>query len=240
MYSEATTKLSLSSYTKFPYVGVIVAKIVSKGAHPMAGDATKKIPANWHVVEVEYILDGKTAKSTVICGGTHYEVGNLVAYIPVGELYKDKVAVKKDMKGVVSEGVIMGALECGVKLPPLPTPPEDEEKEEKEKDSGKAGKGKGKKKNNKKKKKKQVKDMRIYLIDEFYPDAKVGDKLTEIGRINANDDESGLLKKDKLFMSGMDVVELWKQYVSEQQNVLKAIEGMTFLWNRILCQFGKF
>merc|ERR1712154_6913 len=132
----------MGSYTKFPYVGVIVAKIVSKGAHPMAGDATKKIPANWHVVEVEYILDGKTAKSTVICGGTHYEVGNLVAYIPVGERYKDKVAVKKDMKGVVSEGVIMGALECGVKLPPLPQPASEQKEEKEEEAPSESGGGK--------------------------------------------------------------------------------------------------
>merc|ERR1712087_406797 len=112
--------------------------------------------------EVEYQLSGKTMKSTVICGGSHYEVGNLVAYVPVGERYKDKIAVKKDMKGVVSEGVIMGALECGVKLPALPRDESEQKEEVSSKKKGKKGK---------KQKKKPVKDMRIYLVDGLYPKA---------------------------------------------------------------------
>jgi len=208
--------------------------VVSKGPHPMAGDAAKKIPANWNVVEVEYSLNGKVLKSTVICGGTHYKVGNLVAYVPVGERYKDKIAIKKDMKGVVSEGVIMGALECGVKLPPLPQPESEQKEEAKEEEKEDGGKKSKKSKKKKKQKKKAIKDMRIYLIDEFHPNAKIGDKLTEIGRLDP--DQDAMLKADKLFMAGKDVVELWKQYVTEQQNVLKAIEGgdeeLVALWMR--------
>ena len=230
-YAEAVTKLTLSSYTKFPYPGVIVAKILSINKHPNADNAEKKIPKNWNVVQVEYIdKDGNNQKSTVICGGTQYNVGNLVAYVPVGQKYKDKIAIKKDMKGVLSEGVIMGAKEVGVTLPALPkveevkddnkAPENENENNEQQENKGKKGKKK-KKKKQKKKKAAPVKDQRIYLVDEFYPNAKIGDKLTELGKYDENQG---------------DVVELWQKYIKEQQNVLKLIEEgdekMVNLWMR--------
>eukprot|EP01084_Bolivina_argentea_P077671 140922_1 len=109
-YALAVEMLTLSTYTAFPYIGVVIGKILTKEKH--------KHNNKWNVVTVEYSLSPSKI-ATVVCGGTHYNIGNLIAYIPIGFKYKDKIAEKKDMKGIISEGVIMGACELGVKLPPL-------------------------------------------------------------------------------------------------------------------------
>merc|ERR1712129_451115 len=119
-YTQSVSKLTLSTYTRFPFEDVIVGKIMSKEKHP----SNEK----WNVCKVKYATDGNVKEATVVCGGTHYEIGNAIAYVPVGGMYKGKIAIAKDMKGVMSEGVIMGASEMGVKLPPLPK--ENEQKEE--------------------------------------------------------------------------------------------------------------
>jgi len=225
-YADATNKLTLASYTKYPYQGVVVAKVLSIAKHPESENVAQKIPASWHVVRVEYGASGEQA--TVICGGTDYNVGNLVAYVPVGQRYKDKLAEAKDMKGVTSHGVIMGALELGIKLPPKPTPKPAAEQvsavveEDEKKDDKKTKKKKNKKNKNASNAGNNIaKDNRIFLVDQFHSNAKVGDALTELGKYNTKLD---------------DVVKIWKTYVAEQQEVLKKLEAgdaqLLALWQR--------
>jgi len=137
-------------------------------------------------------------------------------------MYKGKIAIAKDMKGVMSEGVIMGASELGVKLPPLPKQNEQKEEEKVEEETNKKSKKK-KKKKKQKKKTKIAKDQRIYLVDEFFPNAAIGDALTELG------------KRTK-YANVDNVVALWKQYVAEQKATLKKIEegdvALVALWKR--------
>lgn len=66
LYAEANDMLDLSQLTKYPYDGVVAARVVSIDAHP-----APNAPKNWHVCQVEY-GEGRTA--TVVCGGTGYTV----------------------------------------------------------------------------------------------------------------------------------------------------------------------
>lgn len=115
LYSKSVDVLDIRNYTTLPYPQVIAAKVLSKEKHP-APDA----PANWHVVTLQIGEDTKTEDgtivpntATVVCGGAGYEVGDMVAYLPVGKKLSKKmgVVVEKDMKGVTSCGVMLADAE---------------------------------------------------------------------------------------------------------------------------------
>lgn len=211
-YSKAVTALDLSFYTKLPFPGVIVARVVSVSNHPHA-----ESPADWHVVEVDGGIHSNGVQ-TVICGGTEYNVNDLVAYVPVGEKYKGKIAVSKDMKGVISNGVIMSAVELEFELPNINVNNQviDEIKEEKVE--------KGKKKKKKKKKSKKKVDERIFLVQHFYPNAKIGDSIIDVG--------SYKIKRENKKES---IEEMWKRYHFEQREILQKMENgdkvICNLWN---------
>jgi tRNA-binding EMAP/Myf-like protein len=108
MYSAAVEALDLAVLTKYPFPNVVPAKVLSIEKHP-AADA----PPNWHVVKLQ--VDAAGAEATVVCGGKGYNVGDLVAYTPVGAPIKGKLTVEpKDMKGVLSAGIMMAAKELGI------------------------------------------------------------------------------------------------------------------------------
>jgi len=115
MYSRATFMSDLRTFTEFALDPredgpVVVGQVLSKEPHPSE--------PSFNICEVDY----GEGKSIVVCGGTDYNVGDKVGYIPVGGKYKKKDVVVKAKKGVGSEGVIMGALELGVDLGPMPMP----------------------------------------------------------------------------------------------------------------------
>jgi len=111
-YSKSVEELSMATYTSTPFPGVYAAKVISVADHPDSAS-----PPNWHVVVVE--MD---QQYTVVCGGIGYKVGDMVAYIPCGQKVKGKLVEPKDMKGVLSHGIIVARKELG--LPPLKTPEE--------------------------------------------------------------------------------------------------------------------
>jgi len=177
LYTRANKMVSLSTYTIFPERTLIIAQVKEIQPHP--NDEKLK------VVTVDF---GK-GTSKVVCGGTDYQVGDKIVYCPLGGIYKGKEAVEKDIRGVVSRGVIMGALEMGVTLDKLksthqrfgfivrPLTIPENPKEEPEVEAG------GKKKKKKKKKKSKapaVKDSRILILPKV---AKIGQSIIEFGRI---------------------------------------------------------
>lgn len=106
LYQEAVELLSLDTMTKFPYPGVEVAKVVSIEAHP-----DPAAPQNWHKVGLAWGNPEAPNQSTVICGGAGYQVGDSVAYYPVGAKLKGVEIAPKDMQGVMSEGVMLALRE---------------------------------------------------------------------------------------------------------------------------------
>ncbi len=113
LYTQAVLLLDLSVYTSLPYKVVIAGKVLSKDPHP-ASDA----PANWNVVKLQIAPDDDSKQSesshvTVVCGGKGYNVGDMVAYLPVGKKLTKKQGViePKDMKGVMSYGMILAEAE---------------------------------------------------------------------------------------------------------------------------------
>jgi arginyl-tRNA synthetase len=108
LYTKAVDLLDISTYTSMPWPMVIAAKVIAKGPHP-----DPEAPANWHLCTVETDEAGSTA--TVVCGGTGYEVGDYVAYLPVGAKLTKKMGIiaPKDMRGVASSGVMLAESELG-------------------------------------------------------------------------------------------------------------------------------
>jgi arginyl-tRNA synthetase len=108
-YTEAVAELDLEEFTSLPYPGLISAKVLRVEPHSAQG-----VPANWRVVQLGVGAD-KTAE--VVCGGTGYRIGDIVAYAPVGARFNNAVVQPKDMKGVVSHGVMVAYHEVGAKSP---------------------------------------------------------------------------------------------------------------------------
>ena len=96
--------------------------MVSIEPHP-AADA----PKNWHKVTVK-IGESKEQHFEVVCGGEGYAIGDRVAYVPVGSRIERKLVEPKDMKGVVSSGVMLAYRELGLETPPhlIPKPAQEE------------------------------------------------------------------------------------------------------------------
>lgn len=199
MYSEAVNLIDLSTLTKYPYVGVIGAEVISVADHP-AADA----PANWHVVTVAAGKD----ELVVVCGGAGYKVGDIVAYMPVGQKTAKGVdVVPKDMKGVTSNGIMLARRELG--LPSLPKPKAEAAPAE----QGKKKKGK---------KAKKAPDNDIFILP---PGTPAGMALTEVGRLPNVD-----------IPEGSTVIEENKSRVEGVRACLKGMEAedpeLCALWNK--------
>lgn len=175
-YSKAVQKLNLEVLTSLPFQDIFAAKVLSKDPHP-AEDA----PKNWHLCKVQLATD---KIFDVVCGGDGYNAGDIIAYVPVGAKYKGKIVEPRDMKGIASNGVIMGRGELG--MAPLPKPVTEEvkapepvpEPEPEPAQKGKKGK-KGKKK--KAKKPKKVVDHGIFVLPA---DTEIGKELAEVGALD--------------------------------------------------------
>uniref|UniRef100_A0A7S0GU64 arginine--tRNA ligase n=1 Tax=Amorphochlora amoebiformis TaxID=1561963 RepID=A0A7S0GU64_9EUKA len=205
MYSTAVSELALGNLTDLPFPNVIAAKVLEVKDHP-AADA----PKNWHVVTVQI---GKDTKKTVVCGGRAYKVGDFVGYLPVGSRLKNKEIVEKDMKGILSCGVMLGYTEMGLSEPADPKPEKkaEEKVEEKVEETkvGKKKKKKGKGGGGKKSKKQKIKlPSKIYIVDPIY-NPTPGVSLPELGK-TAKDIE--------------DVVAEIKKRNTEVGDLLRAME----------------
>jgi arginyl-tRNA synthetase len=109
-YSKAVELLEPKNYTKYPFPSVVAGKVLSINKHP-----NEKAPANWHVCTIDYgAADGSVA--TVVCGGSGYEVNDVVAYLPVGAKLNIKMGVigVADKMGVGSHGVMLAERELGL------------------------------------------------------------------------------------------------------------------------------
>lgn len=101
LYRKADEWLDFKLLTEYPYPGVLSAKVMSKAQHPEN--------PKWSVVE----LETSQGAETVVCGGTDYSVGDMVAHAPVGIRFGGRLLEEKDMKGVTSRGMICGEKELG-------------------------------------------------------------------------------------------------------------------------------
>ncbi|MFH0947297.1 MAG: arginine--tRNA ligase [Planctomycetota bacterium] len=100
MYSEADRLLHLSTLTSAPHPNVLTAKVLSLEPHPCDGKL--------RVVRVDAGADGE---QTVVCGGTGFEVGDLVAYARVGAKIGKRRVDRIEKGGVASEGMICSEAE---------------------------------------------------------------------------------------------------------------------------------
>tara|TARA_B100000749_G_C18450136_1_gene476046 strand:+ start:3344 stop:5464 length:2121 start_codon:yes stop_codon:yes gene_type:complete len=102
LYVKATEMLDFSLLTRAPHLGIISAQIESIDSHPQVD--------KWKVLKVN---DG-TQVHQVVCGGTGFQMGDFVAYAPVGERVAGREVQSVDKKGVSSEGVICSEKEISI------------------------------------------------------------------------------------------------------------------------------
>ncbi|KAL9644034.1 hypothetical protein ABK040_005502 [Willaertia magna] len=101
LYTKGFYELDFNSWTKYPLIGYITAKIVKIEEHP----ANNK----WKVVTV---TDG-TNKYAVVCGGKDYKEGDIIAYAPVGTKKGARIVTEVDKQGITSYGFILSEQELG-------------------------------------------------------------------------------------------------------------------------------
>jgi arginyl-tRNA synthetase len=126
---------------------------------------------------------GASENFTVICGGIGYKIGDKVAYTPLGApLGKGKFVEPKDMKGVLSTGVMMSEKELGIEEKKDENKEEKKEKEKKEKNNKKEEGKKEEKKEKGGKKEKEQSDSANNQILILPAAMQPGQEAVEFGR----------------------------------------------------------
>ena len=101
LYTLGFYELDFASWTKYPLIGYVTAKILEINPHP-AND-------KWKVLTVTTGTD----KFTVVCGGKDYNVGDIVPYAPLGSKKGARIVTEVDKSGVISQGFILSQAELG-------------------------------------------------------------------------------------------------------------------------------
>ena len=100
MYSAADQLLDLATLTSAPHLNVSTARVLSLEPHP--GESK---------LQVVRVAAGPLGEKTVVCGGSGFEVGDVVAYAHVGAKIGKRRVDLIDKGGVVSEGMICSEVE---------------------------------------------------------------------------------------------------------------------------------
>jgi len=190
MYAASVEALDLATLTRFPFPHVLPAKVLSISKHP-AADA----PANWNVVSLQISADASTEPVTVVCGGRGYKEGDLVAYLPVGAPIKGKekgaTVQPKDMKGVMSAGIMMASKELGIEEVAAVEPAKPAAADKQDHGGKKEKKEKGAKSNKGKSSSSSSSDSANNQIHILPADLPLGIPVTESGRLSTADISSG-------------------------------------------------
>lgn len=104
LYVKATSMLELAAHTTMPFPGIITARVDKVEGHP---NETK-----WTVVTLTTDESGES--KTVVCAGSGFKTGDLVAYALPGVRLSGKAVGSVDKKGIHSEGMICSERELEV------------------------------------------------------------------------------------------------------------------------------
>lgn len=102
LYRKADVLLDFKNLSKYPFPGVITAKVINITPHPQQDQ--------W---KVAIIFDGEKEQQ-VVCGGQGFQVDDVVAYTPVGITFSGRKVDIKNMKGTPSHGAILSEKELGI------------------------------------------------------------------------------------------------------------------------------
>ncbi len=103
LYRRATLMLDLGQLTRVPMPGVMTARVSGKSPHPERDSL--------QVVKLE--IEGDSQVS-VVCGGSDYQTGDIVAYATVGSSVGGRRVEVATRSGVSSEGMILSEAELGL------------------------------------------------------------------------------------------------------------------------------
>lgn len=204
-YSKAVEQLDLSNLTKYPFPGVIAAKVFEIRPH-----TAPEAPANWSIVKIQFSQEDNDSKE-VVCGGMMFKEGDYVAYLPVGQSFQKKLIEPKDMMGVMSHGMIMAYDELGVE-PSKDLVAAASEMISKKVDVGASldKQNANSKKKGKSKKEKFVSKI-IFVVE--CDESQIGKELVEIGRFSEAD-----------IPEGKSVMETFSSRKNEVSQILHALE----------------
>ena len=102
MYRQAIILLDFNLLTQCPIPGIVSAEV--QRIEPLDNAQNLK-----RVI----VFTGKEHRQ-VVCGGTHFQVGDVVAFAPVGTRVKGRLVQKRDVNGVESNGMICSMKELGI------------------------------------------------------------------------------------------------------------------------------
>lgn len=102
LYTNATELLDFTTLTRSPHPHVVTAKVTGIEA----------VPESKRNAVVQ--LDSGTSNETVVCGGTGYEVGDIVPYARPGARINGRLVESAERNGVVSNGMICSQKEIGL------------------------------------------------------------------------------------------------------------------------------
>lgn len=102
LYQKATELLDFTLLTRTPVIGVVSARVTDIATHPHA--------ARLRLVTVDW---GEES-ACVVCGGTGYQVGDLVAYAKPGSRIDGRLVTETPIEGVLSCGMICSERETGI------------------------------------------------------------------------------------------------------------------------------
>lgn len=99
MYSSATDLLDYKNLSEFPFPRVVSSKVENVSPHHNN--------ENWKVV----MLRLNNQILSVVCGGTGFKEGDIIAYAPVGSRVAGRYVGKAEKDGVTSYGMILSEKE---------------------------------------------------------------------------------------------------------------------------------
>lgn len=102
LYTQATIMLDFSTLTQVPILDVVTAEVTSKVLHPKN--------ENWQVVVLKY----GDASAQVVCGGTGFEAGDVVALALIGARIGGRTIEEAEREGITSTGMICSQKELGL------------------------------------------------------------------------------------------------------------------------------
>jgi arginyl-tRNA synthetase len=102
MYRNASLLLDFSSLSLCPVPGLKTARVLS--ITPTGEEGKNKIVS----------LEAGDGKYRVLCGGTGYKEGSIVAYAPVGMRLNGKLIKPRTVHGIHSEGMLCSGKELGL------------------------------------------------------------------------------------------------------------------------------
>ncbi len=102
LYKQADELLDFTRLTAYPHPGLFSARVLEMRPHPGNAD--------WKVLKLDA---GAKGQAQVVCGGTGFQTGAIVAWAPPDCSFLGRLVQRVDKAGISSEGLVPSCKELG-------------------------------------------------------------------------------------------------------------------------------